>query len=331
MSYVLRRISFRPRAGRIRLGGFPCRQLRIFAYVAAADAPRRVLDDFFALLLQRRTWDVAQIFDLPVTNPLAEYVMERSLLGDRCSVVGRTFETYQVGIAESFDIYLRDNFTKKTRYNLKREVRLFQEATGGEATFTPYSSADRAREFLEGAEHALKRSHRWRDRPYIGPTPIWLRKIAHLADRGQFRGYLLSVGDTPIAFCHGEMRWGELSIEIAGHDEQFARLNPGKVLLYRMLEELHASQAARRLNLGTTTAEHRRVFAASSRCMVDVTAYPYGAYPQVLRALAGAADAGYRGLRTVARKWMPYIKRRARAASPFALAGALDIPGLLLQ
>jgi hypothetical protein len=313
-SYVVRRLAWRPRLGPVILGGLPCRQLRLFAYAATPDAPAAVVGEMFGVLLQRRAWDVLHISELPVHNPMAEYLL-RLPSGRRRSVVARTFDTYQVRICNTFDTYLKENFTKKTRYNLNREVRLFEQAVEGRAAFRVYASPDDAGEFLDTAVRVAHRSKRARLLPPIGPAA----KLAHLAGRGRFRGFILFVGDTPVAFCEATLRWGEPYVEVVAHDQRFSQLSPGKVLLYRMLQDLHASRIVEHLNLGRATPEYRRVFATSSRRVLDVDLYASRPYAQMLRGVAGLADTANHLGRAVVRPCLSHVRRAIGAAARLGL------------
>jgi hypothetical protein len=318
-SYVVRRLEFRRTLGPMTVGPLPCRQLRLFAYAATPRAPAHVVGDVFGLLLRDRGWHVLHISELPMHNALAEYLL-RQPLGRRRSVVVRTFDTYQVGIRDTFETYLRENFTGKTRYNLNREVRLFEQAAGGRAAFRVYASPDEAGEFLDGAVSVAQRSKRARLLPPVGPAA----KLAHLAARGRFRGFLLFVGDTPIAFCSATLRWGELYVEVVAHDQRFAPLSPGKVLLYRILQDLHASRIVEHLNLGRATPEYRRVFATSSRCVLDVDLFAARPYAQLLQGVAGLTETASHVGRAVVRPCLTHIKRVARAAASAAPRALLN-------
>jgi hypothetical protein len=122
-----------------------------------------------------------------------------------------------------------------------------------------------------------------------------------------------------------------LSYDNVGYDPQFAKLNPGKVLLFKILQELHGSRAVPQLEFGRGMAEYKLLFVNSQRRVLDVNVYPRRPYPQFLRLLAAAADLGYQSLRPLVRPWMPVIKRRLRNASRLLLPCLLDAREIISQ
>jgi hypothetical protein len=314
MTYALQKIEFRPPFGGRGLGRFPCRRLRLFGYAGSDQVSAPIIEGFFRALLENAPWHLGQIFELPMENPLAKYITRAPIGGGRgYSLAASDYETFQVGIAQDFETYLKNQFTKKTRYNLKREVRLLEDSAPGEVKLKVYHAPDHVTDFLRDGAEVGSRCYKWHGGPNpMEATPFKVQKAAFLAARGRWRGYVLFIRDVPAAFCEATIRWGELYVEIVGHDARFIKLNPGKVLLYKIFEDLHACRIVAQLNLGTATAEYRRVFSTSSRRVVDVNLYRNELYPQLLRMIAAAADASYRQLDPLYRRCAPPIKRILR-------------------
>jgi hypothetical protein len=122
----------------------------------------------------------------------------------------------------------------------------------------------------------------------------------------------------PAAYCLGSIRWGEFSYDIVGYDPQFAKLNPGKVLLYNILEDLHRHRVVDRVDFGKGITGYKRLFATAGRQTVDASFYAPGFYPQMLRLLSNFADSGYRSLHPLIKPWMPYIKRKFQGVTALA-------------
>lgn len=310
LAYALHRKQLRPALGAFSLPPLPFRQLRLFGYAARADAPAAALEDCFDVLLRDRAWHIAQAFELPEGDPLARH-LQRTAAARGYSLVEKSVATIQVKIEDTFDAYLQNNFTKKTRYNLKREIRLLENAAPGEVAIKSYTSPAEAADFLRDAERVARRSYQWElGWPTVRPTAGLVRRTNYLAASGKWRGYLLFIRGVPAAFCYATIRRGELSYDMVAYDSDFARLNPGKVLLFKIIEELHATRAFERLEFGRGLYDYKRVFANAERRVVDASLYAAGPYPQFLRLLAGAADAGYQWLRPLVRPWIPRIRGR---------------------
>jgi Acetyltransferase (GNAT) domain len=319
MTYVLRDRDFRPTFGPFSIGRFPFRQLRLFGYAGEDHTHMPILDAFSKSLREDRSWHVAQFLDLPPDNPLSDYVSRGGFGG--CSLTAKSYETIQLKIENNFETYLRNRFTKKTRYNLKREVRLLEDASGGQAVMQVYHSPEQVIDFLTDVERVARCTHQWQKGfTPLRVDPLVIRKLSYLAQRKRLRGYILFIRGTPAAFCHGTIRWGELVCEVVGYDPRFAKLNPGKVLLFKIIEDLHRCHAVDGLNLQGGTAAFRQVFATTTGITVDASLYRHEPYPQFLRLLAVAAEAAYRCLRPLVRPWLPHMRRiflrRVAASAP---------------
>lgn len=313
MPYVLRRIDFPLAFGPGSLGRLPCWQLRLYGYAMHDDGHGPILDMFFKSLLEVKGWHVAQIFDLPTDSPLAGYVTRMPIDGGRrYCLTSRIFDTIQVRIDDDFESYLQSHFTKKTRYNLKREVRLLEAAAPGQVVVRVYKSADQVTDFLRDAEGIARRTYQWRlGLNTMRATPSQIRTLSYLAKGGRWRSYILFIRGVPAAYCYATIRGDQLSYDNIGYDPRFAKLNPGKVLLYKILEDLHECRLVNELEFGRGPSEYKLLFANSSRRALDVSLYRYQPYAQLLRLLAGSADAGYQWLRPLMQPLMPYVKRMA--------------------
>jgi hypothetical protein len=329
MTYALRSDAFPVALGSIALARLPYRQLRVFGYASRDDGRAPILEIFLKTLLESDAWHVAQLFELPIDDPLCRYLADASFDG-RYRVVPKFFDTIQVRLDESFESYLKNQFTKKSRYNLKREVRLLEQAAP--VTMKVYTSPGDAADFLRLAEGIAKRTYHSRlGLATIRATPALLQRTACLAQHGRFRSYILFIGDAPAAYCYATIRQGELSYDNVAYEPQFAKLNPGKVLLYKILEELHQSRVVPQLEFGRGMAEYKVLFANSRRRVVDMNVYSYRPYPQSLRLVAAAAELGYQSLRPLLRPWMPVIKRMFRDAVRLLVPGMLDAPDIISQ
>lgn len=307
MTYALRHRPFRVALGPVSVGRFPCRQLIVFGYVAFHEDDASILTAFFDTLTARAGWDVIQAFEVPAADALARYLRGTP-------AVCRTCDTIRVTLAPDFETYLSQQFTRKTRYNLRREVRLLDEAAAGQAAVKVYTSVDDVAEFVRHADAIARRTYQWKlGLMTMQATPAMVDRTTALAAHANWRAYVLFVRAVPVAYCYGTVRRDALSYDVVGYDPRFTRLNPGKVLLYRILEDLHAWRGVGALEFGRGSAEYKRLFANGAGVELDGTLYRAGLYPQILRGLALGAEASYRRLRPVVRPYLPYIKRGLRA------------------
>jgi hypothetical protein len=233
-------------------------------------------------LLRNKSWHLLRVFDLPLEDPLARWCMS----GQTCEAfwtVNKKLETWELGIDGTFADYLQRRFGAKARYNLRREVRLLEAAAPGQVRLGVYTREEHVDEFLENAQSIAETTYQWRwGLPKIEATPPLRRRLALLARRGLWRSYILYIGSSPAAFCHATIRYGALDYEIVGYDPRFRDVAPGKVLLYRIIEDLFASRAVDRLSFGTGPAQYKRLFATDSSFVVSSGVYGRSRYARLL-------------------------------------------------
>ncbi|MBX6311519.1 MAG: GNAT family N-acetyltransferase [Isosphaeraceae bacterium] len=313
LPFLIRRGRFPIRLGPLALGRLPYRQLRLFGYRGHGDDHRVILDLFFDRLIRDYgcRYDVALVSEWPIDDPLADYLSQAPWpAGRSLRVESRVLDSYRVAIAGTFEGYWQRRFTTKTRNTIRRKLRKLDDSAAGQVSTRVYTTADQVEEFLRDAESVARRSYQWR-RGYevLRASPAEHRRLAHLAQRGQWRGYILFVRDAPCAYCQGTVYARKFDYEIPGYDERFERLNPGTVLLYKILEDLFASGVADELDFGAGPAEYKRLFATSNPMVLYANLYPNRAYARLLRGL----DAGCRWLAATGKAWGVRLRRRPRA------------------
>jgi hypothetical protein len=312
MPYVLRRQRWSLRLGSLVFGSLPFRQLVVFGYAGESGDDSIILEKLFEKLLRRPGWDVAQVFEWPLESPLSGYLSKAAggLLGLKVRL--DTYDSLQVDLEPSFDQYLARRFNKKTRYNLKREVRLLEDAVGERLEVRIFQSPDQVERFFQDAERVARTTYQWRlGLSTVKSTPLSVRRTVHLATQGLWRSYILYIHDEPAAFCYGTIRREELSYDTVGYDPRHGKLNPGKVLLFRILEDLHSAKGVKCLNFGRGITDYKKLFATSSRLELDASVFGRGLYPSLLHSLDGTMEVGYRWLHPRLRHWMPAVKRLA--------------------
>jgi hypothetical protein len=309
LTYAFSWKQFRPAVGPLSLGRLPVRQLRIFGLVGVRTIPDNLLDRFFELLLNQRGWHIGNILEVSPDDPLVRR-LGSAQKRPRYRMIRKDVPTVQVKLDDTFESYLKKRFTKKARYNLRREVRLLDEAVAGDVEIKIYHSPADVEQFMRDAGSIARLTYQWKiGMNALRVTPQAVKKTSYLAAVGRWRSYILYIRGVPAAYCYATIRHGELSYDVVGYDPQFAKLNPGKVLLFKILEELHQSRIVDALDFGRGLADYKLLFANGTRPVVDLSLFPYNTYSQFLWLLAGATEVGYHCLHPLFRHWMPWIKR----------------------
>jgi hypothetical protein len=297
LPYILRpgRMAFGVRD--YHLLGFPYRQLRVLGYHGSGNAEIGMAARLLDQLRMVRDWDVADLYELPTSHALFRAVDEATSRSG-CIFYSSTYiyETYVIDLDVDFETYLIRHFSSKSRYNLRRTLRKLDDFAPGRVRVRSFSRPDEVDEFLEQAEGIARRTYQWQ----IGPcatlvvTPALREKLAALARQGFWRGYLLIVGDKPGAYCHGMVHGGTYFYNTVGFAPELAPLSPGQVLLLRMIEDLCATGAARRLDLGTRAANYKEFFCTTRPRLFDAHLHRKQLYPLALLALQSTWSRGRR-------------------------------------
>ncbi|MGA1863751.1 MAG: GNAT family N-acetyltransferase [bacterium] len=170
----------------------------------------------------------------------------------------RTF--HSVNLPSTFNEYI-SKFSKKKRYNLKRQVRLLREHFDGKLNLICVDSDHAVDEFVDGMESVT--SHAWQYRQKIlklSDLTMKKKELKDLALRGLLRSYLLKCGDHYSAFVLGYQFQEIFHYSDISYDERLARFSPGNVMLYMLIEDLISRKPPQWINFGIGDSEYKRQF-----------------------------------------------------------------------
>jgi Acetyltransferase (GNAT) domain len=166
---------------------------------------------------------------------------------------------YSIALPESFDAYL-GGFSTKSRYNLRRSVKIFRTAVGGELALERVDQASQVRPFVDGAKAVL--GHAWkRDMPDYFTAAGGVTDLEDVATRGLLRSYLLTIRGEPCAFVNGYQYRGVFHYADVAYDERYAKYSPGTVLLFLLIQDLFAHRSPECMSFGIGYADYKRLFA----------------------------------------------------------------------
>ena len=167
-------------------------------------------------------------------------------------------------IEGSFEDYL-GRLGSKSRYNLRKSVRTMEEL-GRPLRLERVERPDQVPRFLETAVEVSRNSWQHRELgPRVSDSETARRKMADLVERGLLRAYILLSGEEACAFSIAHQYRGVVNSQEMGYHQDFARYSPGKVLLYLIIQDLHADGSVTLLNFGMGDAEYKRWFADLER------------------------------------------------------------------
>lgn len=183
-------------------------------------------------------------------------------------------QRYYIEFGGSFKEYL-SKFSKKSRGNWQRKVRKFTEESGGTIDWRKYHSPDELSEFHKLAADLSRKTYQEKIfgegfATAAGP----LERYAALAARGSIRGYMLFFQGRPVAYIFCHCADDMIRYSIVGYDQSCGELRPGDVLLYLLIEALHAEGSFRYLDFGEGAAWYKEFYSTNSVSCARVYRFP---------------------------------------------------------
>lgn len=258
-----------------------------------------------ALYLGRDGADCIYIEDLDHASPLWQAVQDRrGAAGPSIEQPRPSQPHWRIHFPRPADDYWK-TLTAKSRYKTRRAARDLPHEV------RRFTAPGDVQAFLAGAEHVSQRS--WQGKRMGLRLSQEERFRAHfdaLARLGALRSYLLFHKDHPIAFVYGWQWNGRFEYEEIGYDGAFAEQGPGRVLLYRVLEDLIAHDTPEVLDFGCGDAEYKRVFGTHESVSGPVVIASDTVKTQIWSGLRHTRAAMDRGVRDFLRRTGLYEKAR---------------------
>lgn len=176
------------------------------------------------------------------------------------TLIAREEPFHSLSLPDKFDDFLA-RFSKKKRYNLKRQVRLMEEAYNGQMRLECITQPAQIEPFLAAAEAVATGS--WKDDQLtqaLVRTPANIATYSDLANRGLLRSYVLRNADQAVAYALGyqfDTTYHYADIAYSGSE---VNLSPGTVLLCLIVRDLVETSRLRMLNFGIGNADYKRQF-----------------------------------------------------------------------
>ena len=202
----------------------------------------------------------------PTSGPEAVLRFSR----DHIRYVPAQYKRYYANLRTSFEQYLRDNFSAKTRETLRRKVRKLAAASGGSIVFREYRTVDEMREFYAKARDLSARTYQERMNCGLPRSIEFQQNVEELAARDRVRGYLLFVGQDAISYLYCPIEEGAVEYSFLGYDSAFAQLCPGTVLQYLAMERLFSEAKFDIFDFTEGEGPHKELFATGSQSCADV-------------------------------------------------------------
>ena len=179
-----------------------------------------------------------------------------------------------VDLTQDYESYLA-SFSSKSRATLRRKVRRYAREAGGEIIWREYPVAGEMTEFFEKARKISAQTYQDRHLGVGLPKTAKFRdQLFQAAQQDGVRCYLLFFRDEPIAYLHCPHQQGVLSYEHLGYLPEYARLSPGTVLQWLVMEKLFSDGRYRLFDFSEGQGPQKSLFSSGSQLCANVFFLP---------------------------------------------------------
>jgi Acetyltransferase (GNAT) domain len=195
--------------------------------------------------------------------PVLPNVSRLSVSGRHLCIVDATYKHYYVETRGSFEKYLASK-NKKTVSTLRRKTKKIEDLSQRETCFKVYSSPTELEEFLALAIPVSDKSYQQRLLGQGLPkTQQFKDSILAKGSRGEILGYILKIGEYPVAYnlCPRYGGGNKILYDQTGYDPDFSNYSPGTVLQFKIIEDLFKREGIDYYDLCTGEGIHKEIFA----------------------------------------------------------------------
>ncbi len=196
------------------------------------------------------------------SHPVKEKLPRISWLRRAIRYVPSQYNHYYIDLRGSFDDYLRSR-SSRSRSTLKRKVRRFAKASGGQISWREFREPREILEFHRLAREVSAKTYQERLLNAGLPDDERFKEgMLNVARRSMVRGYVLFYEGRPISYLYcPTARDGILLYDYVGYDPEHRGLSPGTVLMYLALKTLFADHDVDMFDFEEGEGQHKETFA----------------------------------------------------------------------
>ncbi len=187
-----------------------------------------------------------------------------------CAYVVQSQAQYTADLRLGVEAYW-GTFSSKARYNLRRTVRLFQEACGHPLAWQMYRTPDEMAEFHRLAMALSVQTYQHKLFNHGLPDTLVFRdQMGSKAAQGHAWGCVLYRQGEVCAYLYFEGDGDVLSWDFAGYSPACARWSPGTVLMSLAMDVFQAEGRYRFMDFGPGEGQHKAVFSTACEPMATI-------------------------------------------------------------
>ncbi|MBF0308697.1 MAG: GNAT family N-acetyltransferase [Magnetococcales bacterium] len=233
--------------------------------------------------------------------PLEAETPRFRLEGGRLHYLTQRYPRYGVALGGTFEAYLQNHFSAKSRSTLRRKVRAALDAEQGGLRFQCCHRPEEVDDYLRAAAMVSERTYQERLLDAGLPRDEAFRQTTRaLAEAGRWWGFLLWHGQRPVSYLYTPWQEGAWRYAWLGYDPEYARWSCGTVLQWLALEELFRGNVADWFDFTEGEGDHKRLFATNRRECGTVWILPVGMRSMTLVGLHRLLEGLSSGLKRLA-------------------------------
>jgi CelD/BcsL family acetyltransferase involved in cellulose biosynthesis len=201
----------------------------------------------------------------PLRHPLPRFERVQGLL----RYVPAHYTHYVTDLRDPWETYLA-RFSKGKLKNIQRNSRKMDELPGG-VEFREFRQPEQMEELYELSRTVSVKSYQERLLGVGFPAgQAWRDSMLRRAVLDGVRGWAMLHNDTPIAYHYTHLDAGVVKSMFLGYDPDYAKLSPGTVLHYRLLQQLMDEGGYRMFDHGQGEGSHKQLFATDGTLCADL-------------------------------------------------------------
>ena len=204
------------------------------------------------------------------SHPIAKKLPTISRRQNAILYTPRQYRRFSIDLACDFNQYIA-KLSRNTRSALKRKVRKFSEASGGNIDFRAYRTPEQLNEFFPLARKVSAKTYQERLLGVGLPAgQSFMASARSLAKQDALRAYLLLLNGQPISYLYCPVRWGIVIYDHMGYDPAYSSLSPGTVLQRLALENLFTERRFVMFDFTEGEGQLKETFSTGSRLCADI-------------------------------------------------------------
>lgn len=281
--------------------------------------------------------DMALLEFIPVDKPLYQKALSvPGVLSRDSHPITQLHDLMEM--PDSIDkVYQR--MSSERRLELRRKIKKLQAHPDGEMRIVLYREVSEVERLFCDAERIAKKTYQRGLGAGFSDTAQVRQRLGLAAQKGWLRGYLLYIGDRPVAFWIG-MLYGESFVgEYMGFDPEFRKFAPGMALMMKVLDGFCTGangDEVKNLDFGLGHAEYKAVL--STQTWTEAAVYIFaltfkGFVLKSCQTVTRVADLCARKILTstdyfpgLKRRWRDRLAKQKASSSPVKQSAPVEHP-----